>query len=136
MNDMMTTLTRLVRLCSWDTVNQRKAGSTALDLAVDWQNPAIALYLSWLGAESLPRNTNSYLTTTGKLGGAEVVRVTYTTVNLDTWRQAGRHTLDQAQFWAVAAGDIRSAQCCLHCIYVQVCISYALLTGQCSSWPG
>ena len=130
MNDMMTTLTRLVRLCSWDTVNQRKAGSTALDLAVDWQNPAIALYLSWLGAESLPRNTNSYLTTAGKLGGAEVVRVTYTTVNLDTWRQAGRHTLDQAQYWAVAAGDIRSHQSCKHVF------SSALLTGQCSSWLG
>ena len=78
----------LVRLSSQETVNRKTSSSnTALDYAVLSNNTSAALYLSWLGAECREENRK------------------YSEVTLQTWIEAGCQ--QEAQYWAVAANDVR-----------------------------
>ena len=78
----------LTTLSSWETVNMKDNwGATALDDAVLNNNTSIALYLSWLGAESGQENRQ------------------YREVTLASWLEVGCEK--EAQFWAVAANDVK-----------------------------
>ena len=78
----------LTTLSSWETVNMKDNwGATALDDAVLNNNTSIALYLSWLGAESGQENRQ------------------HREVTLTSWLEFGCE--QEAQFWAVAANDVK-----------------------------
>ena len=118
--DIVITLTRL---STWETINKKNSdGKTALDKAVEQYHTSAALYLSWLGAECREENQNCY--TSGPRGNS--VRNTFTKLDLQTWIEAGCQ--QDAQYWAVAANDIRFVVFMKEIKYFCLCSALKLLS--------
>ena len=79
---------QLAKLSSMQTLNRRNSmGNTALDKAVQFKKTSTALYLAWLGAECQKKYDK------------------HREASLETWVE--KSCQQDAQYWAVAANDIR-----------------------------